>query len=80
MDIKLRPLGHQVIVVTGASSGIGLATAEAAAEAGAKLVLAARSAETLAEVAARLGSGRAEAISVIADVAEPDAEYRTSHR
>jgi NADP-dependent 3-hydroxy acid dehydrogenase YdfG len=45
MDIDLKPL------ITGASSGIGVATAEAAAEPGAKLVLAARSGETLAEVA-----------------------------
>ena len=40
MNLRLRPLGDQVIVITGASSGIGLATAEAAARAGAKLVLA----------------------------------------
>jgi NAD(P)-dependent dehydrogenase (short-subunit alcohol dehydrogenase family) len=36
MDIKLKALNEQVTVITGASSGIGLATAEAAAEAGAK--------------------------------------------
>jgi len=42
MAIELKPLNEQVIVITGASSGIGLAIAEAAAEAGAKLVLAAR--------------------------------------
>jgi NAD(P)-dependent dehydrogenase (short-subunit alcohol dehydrogenase family) len=36
--VKLKPLSEQVVVITGASSGIGLATAEAAAKKGAKLV------------------------------------------
>ena len=31
MDVKLEPLDQQVIVITGASSGIGLASARAAA-------------------------------------------------
>jgi NADP-dependent 3-hydroxy acid dehydrogenase YdfG len=44
MTISLKPLKEQVIVITGASSGIGLATALAADQAGAKLVLASRSA------------------------------------
>jgi NADP-dependent 3-hydroxy acid dehydrogenase YdfG len=43
MAIKLKKLSEQVMVITGASSGIGLATAEAAATQGARLVLAARS-------------------------------------
>src|SRR4051794_12985926 len=43
MKISLKALNDQVVVITGASSGIGLCTAEAAAEAGAKLVLVARS-------------------------------------
>ena len=50
MEAKLKPLDQQVIVITGASSGIGLATAQDAARAGAKLVLAARSEERLAEI------------------------------
>ncbi len=73
MDIKLKPLGEQAIVITGASSGIGLATAEAAAEAGAKLVLAARSGDTLAELGARLGTGGCQVITVTVDVAAPGA-------
>ncbi len=69
MAISLKPVSEQVIVITGASSGIGLATAESAAEQGAKLVLAARSGETLDEVAARLSQNGAEAMAVDADVA-----------
>ena len=46
--LKLKPLSEQVVVITGASSGIGLATAKLAAERGARVVLAARSREALA--------------------------------
>src|SRR3954468_21110625 len=73
MAIKLKPLNEQVMVITGASSGIGLATAEAAAEAGAKLVLAARSGETLGDIVTRLGAAGAEVVHVTADVADVDA-------
>ena len=60
-----RPLAGKVAVVTGASSGIGLATARALADAGAALVVAARSAEKL-EQAAR--SFEAEAAAIPTDV------------
>jgi NAD(P)-dependent dehydrogenase (short-subunit alcohol dehydrogenase family) len=43
--VKLRPLSEQVIVITGASSGIGLVTARMAASRGATVVLAARNEE-----------------------------------
>src|SRR3954447_11532679 len=42
MRVRLRSLDQQVVVITGASSGIGLVTARQAADRGAKLVLAAR--------------------------------------
>jgi NADP-dependent 3-hydroxy acid dehydrogenase YdfG len=67
---KLKKLSEQVVVVTGASSGIGLATVEEAAKRGAKLVLAARSAQTLDDVAGRLTAEGAEAVAVVCDVAD----------
>ena len=70
MATKLKPINEQVIVITGASSGIGLCTAESAAKQGAKVVLAARSGDTLDEVVNRLNAGGGECISVVADVAD----------
>ena len=70
MKTDLKPLDQQVIVITGASSGIGLATALAAAQQGAKLVLAARSKQTLAELAAQLGTSNVDVIAVEADVGD----------
>ena len=49
-------LSGKVAVVTGASSGIGLATARALADAGALLVVAARSTERLEQAARDLGT------------------------
>jgi short-subunit dehydrogenase len=70
MAIKLKELDQQVIVITGASSGIGLCTAESAAREGAKVVLSARSENTLKDVVERINSAGGEAISVAADVAD----------
>jgi short-subunit dehydrogenase len=68
MSIELKKLENQVIVVTGASSGIGLATALAAAERGARVVLAARSDRTLTDVVESINEAGGEAIAVVADV------------
>jgi short-subunit dehydrogenase len=70
MSLSLKPLDQQVIVITGASSGIGLATAVAAAQKGASLVLAARSKQTLDAVAAQLGTPARPVLTVEADVAD----------
>jgi short-subunit dehydrogenase len=70
MSIKLKPIEEQVVVITGASSGIGLATALRAAGRGASLVLTARSEGTLAEVAESIVRAGGNAIHVAADVAQ----------
>lgn len=72
MAIKLKPIAEQVIVITGASSGIGLATAMLAAHQGARVVMAARSRSTLEHVAAELVKDGFEAIAVAADVSVRD--------
>ena len=72
MDVSLKPLDQQVMVITGASSGIGLATALAAAKQGVKLVLGARSKQTLDEVVRHIGEQGGEAIAVQVDVGSDD--------
>jgi len=62
MKISLKPLSQQTIVITGASSGIGLATAYQAAEASAQVVLAARNEEALQQIAAEIKSKGGTAI------------------
>ncbi len=69
MNARLKPLNQQVVVITGASSGIGLATARLAASRGARLVLAARSERALHTLAAEIDAAGGQAIVVVADVA-----------
>jgi short-subunit dehydrogenase len=66
--MKLKPLNEQVMIITGASSGIGLATARAAADQGAKVVLTARSDEALADVVREINDLGGKAVFVAADV------------
>jgi NADP-dependent 3-hydroxy acid dehydrogenase YdfG len=61
----------RVVIITGASTGIGEATARAAAEAGYRVVLGARSEDKLEELASELG-GADRALAVRCDVTEPD--------
>ncbi|MBX4867032.1 SDR family oxidoreductase [Rhizobium bangladeshense] len=67
MSINLE---NAVVVITGASSGIGQATAEAFARRGSRLVLAARNGEALEKVAETCRGLGAEAVSVVTDVTE----------
>lgn len=66
--MRVGDLSGSVVVVTGASSGIGRATALILAGQGARLVLAARSAESLEGAAADCRAGGAEVVTVVADV------------
>jgi short-subunit dehydrogenase len=68
MGIKLRNLNEQTIVITGATSGIGLTTARMAAAHGAKLVLAARNEEALQKLTDEIHSAGGQAVYVVADV------------
>ncbi|MED5799648.1 3-oxoacyl-ACP reductase family protein [Gordonia sp. Z-3] len=69
---ELFDLTDKVVIVTGASSGLGVAFAKAFAEAGADIVLAARRAEKLADTAAEVEARGRKALSVPADIADPD--------
>lgn len=71
MAVKLKPLNEQVIVLTGATSGIGLATALAAGREGARLFLVARNEEALAETAEQIRGLGGEVDYLARDVGEP---------
>lgn len=65
---KRQELSGKVVLVTGASSGIGRAMAMALAAEGSKLALVGRSAERLGAVAERIGNGAA---AIAADLTKP---------
>jgi short-subunit dehydrogenase len=67
-NVRLKKLNEQVLVLTGASSGIGLVTARMAARRGARLVLAARNEEALRRLAEEINAAGGEAVAVTADV------------
>jgi NAD(P)-dependent dehydrogenase (short-subunit alcohol dehydrogenase family) len=72
MKLKLKRLQDQVMVITGGTSGIGLATAKRAAERGARVVLCSRNEPELRETAAAIEQSGGTARAVLADVASLD--------
>src|SRR6476646_8077490 len=70
MSVSLKPLREQVMVITGASSGIGLCTAQMAAANGARVVLAARNGEALADIERKITANGGRATHVVADVGQ----------
>ncbi|MGI4813305.1 MAG: SDR family oxidoreductase [Janthinobacterium lividum] len=68
--IKLKPVSSQVIVITGATSGIGLTTARRAAKQGAKVFLISRNGDALEQIAQRINAEGGHADFAVADVAD----------
>lgn len=66
----MKPLDQQVVVITGASSGIGRETALAFGRKGACVVLAARNAEALAEVSRQIDPTGGKVLAVATDAGE----------
>ena len=73
-------LDGKVVVITGASSGIGEATAEALAEEGATVVVAARREERLSELVERLNGGGGKALAVECDVTDEEQAHALIQR
>ncbi len=70
--LDLFRLDGKVVIVTGASSGLGVSFAQAFAEAGADVVLAARRTDRLADTAALVQAAGRRSLVVQADVADPE--------
>jgi NAD(P)-dependent dehydrogenase (short-subunit alcohol dehydrogenase family) len=75
-----KPLADQVIVIAGASSGIGRATALHVARQGAKVVCAARTRPALDSLVEEIVSSGGQAIAVPTDVAVPADVYALAER
>lgn len=68
--MKLKPLEEQTFVITGGSSGIGLATAKMAASRGANVVIVARDEEGMRRICDEIRGEGGKADFVVADVGE----------
>ncbi|HEV7298555.1 MAG TPA: SDR family oxidoreductase [Tepidisphaeraceae bacterium] len=72
MAVKLKPIEEQTIVITGASSGIGLATARMAARQGARVVFASRDEPALRQLEMEIIDAGGQALAVQVDVSNVD--------
>ena len=77
---KLKKLRDQTIVITGASSGIGLATARLAARRGARVLLTSRNEDDLRRATNEINGTGGRAAYVVADVANPEDLDRVAER
>jgi len=80
MNIQLKKLNEQVMVITGATSGIGLVTARMAAGRGARLILAARNEEALRRLVNETAASGAQAVYVVADVGKQEDVRRIAEK
>ena len=78
MRVRLKRVNEQVIVITGGSSGIGLATAQLAAHMGARVLLTSRDAVDLEQAVEQIRANGGAATFVAADVADLDAMKRVA--
>ncbi|TFW24037.1 SDR family NAD(P)-dependent oxidoreductase [Massilia arenosa] len=78
--MKLKKLSDQVVLITGASSGIGLTTARMAAKQGARLVLVSRDQDALDQLAEELRQQGIEALACAADVGNQEDVQRVAQQ
>jgi NAD(P)-dependent dehydrogenase (short-subunit alcohol dehydrogenase family) len=76
--LRLKPIDQQVLVVTGATSGNGLAIVERAIRGGARVVAVARNAAALDEMRVRLSAKGGGIATVVADISDADAVEQIS--
>jgi short-subunit dehydrogenase len=79
LNVRLKKLSEQTIVITGASSGIGLVTARTASRRGARVVLAARNEAALKRITDEINASGGEATYVVADVSRLEDVRRASN-
>jgi NAD(P)-dependent dehydrogenase (short-subunit alcohol dehydrogenase family) len=77
VNFHLKPLSGQAMVITGASSGIGLVTARKAARAGAKVLLVSRNGPVLERICQEIRAAGGQADYAVADVGD-EAQVRAA--